>query len=38
MTFDTTANVQFSGGTLTRHARREHTMATPRSRRARGGV
>ena len=28
------SNVQFSGGTLTCHERRERTMATPRSRRA----
>jgi len=33
-----TYNVQFSGGTLTFHARRERTMATPRSRRAHDAV
>jgi len=31
-------NVQFSGGTLTVHAHRERTMATPRSRRAHDAV
>ena len=33
-----THNVQFSGGALTCHARRERIMATPRSRRARDAV
>ena len=34
-TLTVTPNVQFSGRATTRHARRERTMATPRSRRAR---